>query len=200
MDIYSKLDEIGEYIEQTKELPVIKLKLLDKDYLMRSLEELYASIPQEIKEAKDLLAKQKVRQDEIERCARELMDKSKTECEKMLTAAKSESAKLLDQHQLKVLAEEEAKRIRKEVIEEIEAIRRESLAEAEAIRRNSLEQARDLEEKSILKARKIKGDADTYAENIFSHIESNISQIQAINKNGRKFLADLKERDLLETI
>ena len=53
MDIFSKLDEIGEYIEQAKNIPMINQKMIDPEYLMRAFEDLYATIPEEIKEARE---------------------------------------------------------------------------------------------------------------------------------------------------
>jgi hypothetical protein len=44
VDIYEKIDEIGQYVEQAKIVPVLKQKMVDASYLMKMLEELYASM------------------------------------------------------------------------------------------------------------------------------------------------------------
>ncbi len=199
MDIYSKIDEIGEYIQKAKTVPWMNQKILDTEYMMRMLEELYASIPQEIKESKTLLEEEQKRRAELDKYAQEMMLKSQAECEKILRAAKEESERILDQDHLKQMVEDEARRIKREVLEEVENLKASAIEEAEQIRRVALEHARELERKSKSRAHKIKTDADQYAEEILNHIESNINEVLSVNKNGRKFLTELKERDVLDT-
>lgn len=198
MSIYNKIDEIGEYIQQAQVIPVLNQKLLDTDYLMKCLEELYASIPQEIKDSRDILEKQEAQKADIERNNKELLEKTKSECEKMLQQARNEASRILDENELKNMVEEEARRIKSDVLEEADAIRKEVVSEVDEIRRRSLEHARELEEKARYQAKSIKQDAENYAEEVLNHIDSNLMQIQSVTKNGRKFLSDLKEKDLLQ--
>jgi len=198
VDIYSKIDEIGDYINKARNVPWMNQKVLDTEYMMRMLEELYASIPQEIKEAKTVIDEETKRKEELDKYAQEMMNKSQAECERILRAAKEESERILDENHLKQMVEDEARRIKREVLEEVEAIKHQALEEAEGMRRAALEHARELERKSLTRARKIKIDADQYAEEILNHIENNINEVLTINKNGRKFLTELKERDVLE--
>lgn len=198
MDIYSKLDELGEYIEQAKILPIINQKVLDADYIMQCLQDIYACIPQEIEDGKSIKAEQATREAELHQNAEELMQRTKAECEKLMTEARNNAEKLLNEDEIRAQAEAEAKGIQKEVVEEAERVRREVMDEVDEIRRRTIDQARELEARAQERAQRIKTDADRYAEEILNQIDGNISQIQSINKNGRKFLADLKEKDLLE--
>ncbi len=197
MDIFEKLDEIGEYIEQAKVVPILNQKLLDVDYLMKMLEELYAAIPAEIKDAKNILEKQKNREEEIERHAKDLMDKTKAECEKMLTIARTEAQRLVDRHEVRSRAEEEARQIQVQVMEQLEMMRHEAISEIDSLRRESLEKARELEESAMRQSREIKVDADRYADDVLNHIEATLTQIQAISKNSRKYFVNHREEDLL---
>lgn len=198
MDIYSKIDEIGEYVEKARVVPWVNQKMLDTEYLMRMLEELYASVPQEVKDAKIIKDEEAKRRAELDKYAQEMMTKSQAECERILRAAKEESERILDEDHLKQMVEDEARRIKREVLEEVEAIKHQAIEEAQDMSRAALEHARELERKSMTRARKIKIDADQYAEEILNHIENNINEVLTINKNGRKFLTELKERDILE--
>ena len=109
MDIFSKLDEIGEYIEQAKNIPMINQKMIDPEYLMRAFEELYAAIPEEIKEARQLIEKRDRELAEVRKQADDLLNRAKQECETMLVRAKEQAEKLLDESQIKKSAEYEAK-------------------------------------------------------------------------------------------
>ncbi len=198
MDIYSKIDEIGEYVEKAKTVPLMNQKMLDTEYLMRMLEELYASIPQEIKNAKTVIEDEQKRRGELDKYAQEMMTRTQAECEKILRGAKEESDRILDENHLKQMVEDEARRIKREVLDEVESLKQRAMEEAENIRREALEHARELEKRSMTRARKIKIDADQYAEEILNQIEGNINELLVINKNGRKFLTELKEKDILE--
>ncbi len=193
MDIYAKIDELGEYIDQAKVLPIIKEKLLDTDYLMRSLGEIYAAIPAEIKEAKTILSQQKERELAIERHAEELMQKTKEECERLLNLARLEARKLTDEHEIRATAEQQAKAIQEQVLEGIESMRHEAVAELESFREEALEKARALEERALAEAKHIKDSADEYAEEVLARLEETINQMQGIGKNTRKFFTEHRE-------
>ncbi len=198
MDIYEKIDEIGEYIDQAKVIPIINQKLLDVDYLMKSLEELYASVPAEVKQAKEFISKLKEREEELERHAKELMERTKAECERLMTIAQTESRRLIDNHEIRSMAEEQARHIQTQVIEQIEYMRNEAAVEIEQIRRESLDKARELEDAAVKQSRKVRIEADQYADEVLSHIESTLAQIQAIGKNSRKYFVNHREQDILE--
>jgi DNA anti-recombination protein RmuC len=198
VDIYEKIDEIGQYVEQAKVVPVLKQKMVDAGYLMKMLEELYASIPAEIKEAREVLAKQ---QDEYERLKKEtesLMGRTKSECEKLMTIAQTESQKLVDKHEVRSMAEEQARRIQTEVMEGIERMREEAIREIEEMRHGAFEKIQSLEESASQRAREIKIGADQYAEDVLNHIDATVSQIQSVSKSGRKYFIEHREKDILE--
>lgn len=197
MDIYQKIDEIGEYIEQARVVPVLNQKLLDVEYLMKSLEELYSMIPADVKEAREFLAQLKQREAQSQAAAQELMNKTKQECTRLMEIARIESQKLIDGHELRQQAEEQAKQIRAQTFEEIEAIRNETLLEIEQIRRESLERARELEEVSHARARELRIETEQYADEVLTQIETTLSQVQAVSKNCRKYFASHREKDIM---
>ena len=197
MDIYKKLDEIGEYIEQAKTVPMINQKVIDPEYLMRSFEELYTLIPAEIKESKKLLADKEKNLGEVEKQAADLKEKTKEECEKMILKAKEQAEKMLDENAIKKDAENEAKTLFIEFSEQAKRLSKDAELEAEHIRKEALERAKKIEEHALIKAKKIKEDADKYAEQILEYIENDVvRKIDDLNSRGKNFFSDLKERDL----
>ncbi len=198
MDIYEKIDEIGQYVEQAKIVPVLKQKMVDASYLMKMLEELYASIPAEIKEAREVLAKQNDEYEKIKKESETLLVKTKTECEKLLTMAQVESQRLVDNHEVRSMAEDQARRIQAEVMEEIELMRQHAIQEIEEMRKHAFDKIQSLEESALHKAREIKIGADQYAEDVLNHIDATVSQIQSVSKSGRKYFIEHREKDILE--
>jgi len=178
---------MGEYLENAQTVPLLNTKMVDTERMMRALEALYASIPEEIKKSEEILSTQKETEAKLDQQSKEMLDKAAAECAKVLGEAKTEAERILNQDRLKEMVEEEAKRIKKEVLVEIEEMRQ-----------DSLNQARELQKKAILESQKIKEEAESYAEQIFRHLDLNLAELQVAAKNGRRFLADLKEKDLLE--
>ncbi len=198
MDIYEKIDEIGQYVEQAKIVPVLKQKMVDASYLMKMLEELYASIPAEIKEAREVLAKQNDEYEKIQKESETLLAKTKAECEKLMTIAQTESQRLVDRHEVRSMAEDQARRIQTEVMEEIEMMRQQAIQEIEEMRKLAFDKIQSLEESALHKAREIKIGADQYAEDVLNHIDATVSQIQSVSKSGRKYFIEHRERDIIE--
>jgi len=198
VDIYEKIDEIGQYVEQAKIVPVLKQKMVDASYLMKMLEELYASIPAEIKEAREVLAKQNDEYEKIQKESETLLAKTKAECEKLMTIAQTESQRLVDKHEVRSMAEDQARRIQTEVMEEIEMMRQQAIQEIEEMRKLAFDKIQSLEESALHKAREIKIGADQYAEDVLNHIDATVSQIQSVSKSGRKYFIEHRERDIIE--
>jgi hypothetical protein len=198
VDIYEKIDEIGQYVEQAKIVPVLKQKMVDASYLMKMLEELYASIPAEIKEAREVLAKQNDEYEKIQIESQTLLAKTKAECEKLMTIAQTESQRLVDKHEVRSMAEDQARRIQTEVMEEIEMMRQQAIQEIEEMRKLAFDKIQSLEESALHKAREIKIGADQYAEDVLNHIDATVSQIQSVSKSGRKYFIEHRERDIIE--
>jgi hypothetical protein len=198
VDIYEKIDEIGQYVEQAKIVPVLKQKMVDASYLMKMLEELYASIPAEIKEAREVLAKQNDEYEKIQIESQTLLAKTKAECEKLMTIAQTESQRLVDKHEVRSMAEDQARRIQTEVMEEIEMMRQQAIQEIEEMRKLAFDKIQSLEESALHNAREIKIGADQYAEDVLNHIDATVSQIQSVSKSGRKYFIEHRERDIIE--
>jgi len=198
VDIYEKIDEIGQYVEQAKIVPVLKQKMVDASYLMKMLEELYASIPAEIKEAREVLAKQQDEYEKIKKESETLLAKTTAECEKLMTIAQTESQRLVDKHEVRSMAEDQARRIQTEVMEEIEMMRQQAIQEIEEMRKLAFDKIQSLEESALHKAREIKIGADQYAEDVLNHIDATVSQIQSVSKSGRKYFIEHRERDIIE--
>ncbi len=198
MSIYNKIDEIGEYVQKAKVVPVLNQKLLDETYLMRALEELYAAIPAEIKEANETLKSIREQEQMMKIESEKMHEKAREECERMLEMARMEAQRLIDEDEIKNQAEEHAKSMHGEVMAQIEEMKTSAMAEIEHIRKETLEKARDFEEKAFEQARQIKTNADKYAEEVLDEIDSTINQLHTVSRSTRRFMVEHSERDLLE--
>lgn len=198
MSIYNKIDEIGEYIQKAKVVPVLNQKLLDEAYLMKALEELYAAIPAEIKEANESLKSIKQQEAQIKLDSENMVERAREECEKMLNMARMEAQRLINEDEIKAEAQEHAKSMHAEVMTQIEEMKSHSLAEIEHIRKETLEKARDFEEKAFEQAKQIKANADQYAEEVLNHIDQTVTELQQAARSSRRFMVEHSEKDILQ--
>lgn len=188
MSIREQIDALGDYIQKAKSIPVLDTKLLDTDYLMNALQDLYQTIPEEILKAENIVKDQEEKKAEFEKNSEELMTRTKEECERLLNNAREEAKRILDQDELTNMVEEEARRIKTEVLAEVESVRKQSLADA-----------RELKQKAMLESQKVKAEAEQYADDLLNHIDTTLTELKSSVKSGRRMLSDLKEQDLLET-
>ena len=198
MSIYDKIDEIGEYIQKAKVVPVLNQKLLDVNFLMKSLEELYAAIPAEIKEANESLKSIREQETAMKDESEKMLARTREECEKMIDMARMEAQRLIDEDEIKTEAQEHAKTMHAEVMAQIEEMKSQSLAEIEHIRKETLEKARDFEEKAFEQAKQIKANADRYAEEVLNHIDNTVAELQAASRSSRRFMVEHSEKDILQ--
>lgn len=198
MSIYNKIDEIGEYIQKAKVVPVLNQKLLDEAYLMKALEELYAAIPAEIKEANESLKAIREQEAAMKVESENMVNRTREECEKMLNMARMEAQRLIDEDEIKAEAQEHAKSMHAEVMTQIEEMKSQSLAEIEHIRKETLEKARDFEEKAFEQAKQIKINADQYAEEVLNHIDQTVTELQQAARSSRRFMVEHSEKDILQ--
>ena len=76
----------------------------------------------------------------------------------------------------------EAQKIREQVISDCEDIKRRALDEAETIRNQALDEAS-----------KIREGAEVYAEQVLNNLETDLTQIQQVVKNGQIYLTKHKQ-------
>jgi cell division septum initiation protein DivIVA len=198
LSIYNKIDEIGEYIQKAKVIPVLNQKLLDEGYLMKALEELYAAIPAEIKEANESLKAIREQEISMKAEAESMVNRTREECEKMINMARMEAQRLINEDEIKVEAQEYAKSMHAEVMTQIEEMKSQSLAEIEHLRKETLEKARNFEEQAFEKAKQIRINADHYAEEVLNHIDQTVTELQAASRSSRRFMVEHSEKDILQ--
>lgn len=157
--IIAELDEVLD-----NGLPLIAgLTIVKKNVVADLLDKLYASLPDEIKEARALLR----RKDELQYEAQQ-------RAEKLVADAQAEANRLLSESDLLRAVQREAEKIKEQVIAECDEIKRKSYEDAEALRNQAIDEAL-----------RTKDGASVYAEQVLTSLEQNLNQLQEIVKNGQ---------------
>ena len=160
--IYSLMNKLEETLERGMPL-LSNLSIVKKNVVMDILDELYAALPDEIKEARALLR----RKDELQYEAQQ-------RAEKIISEAQAEANRLLSESDLLRAVQREAEKIKEQVINDCEEIKRKALEEADAVRSQAVDEAL-----------RMKDGASVYAEQILVGLEQNINQLHELVKDNQ---------------
>ncbi|MBN9395617.1 MAG: hypothetical protein J0H83_10270 [Candidatus Melainabacteria bacterium] len=173
--IYKHLDLLEHLIDDAA--GVYKFKFINADDFLDVLDKARARLPEELREAADVLQQRD-----------EIIAEAQRRSEQIITTARRQAETMLHESELLKAVQAEVERIRKQVVQEVEQMRREALAEAERIR---LEADED--------AAKIREGADHYADQVLNRIDADlvglaqrVTESQQIVKNGQRILGQVK--------
>lgn len=173
--IYRHLDLLEHLIDDA--VGLYKFKFINADEFLDILDKARARLPEELREAAEVLQQRD-----------EIVQEAQRRAEQVITTARRQAEQMLHESELLKAVQSEVERIRKQVVGEVEQMRREALAEAERIR---LEAEED--------ASRVREGADHYAENVLTRMESDLAQLaqhvqdsQGIVRNGQRLLGQVK--------
>lgn len=135
-----------------------------------TLDRIDASIPEDIKEAEIILR----RRDEIHL-------EAQNRAERIINDAQNEAARILSESELLRAVQQEATKIREQVINDCEDLKNKAAQEAENIKLQAIQEAM-----------KIREGAENYAEQILNNLDTDLSQLQQIVRNGQLYLEKQK--------
>ena len=174
--IYGLMNELEEALD--KGFPLLNnLTIVKKDTVVNILDNLYAALPDEVKEAKSLLR----RKDELQYEAQQ-------RAEKIVADAQAEANRLLSESDLLRAVQREAEKIKEQVITECEDIKRKALEEADNTRNQAIDEAL-----------RMKDGASVYAEQILVSLEQNLNQLHEIVKDNQIQLERKRTDDEMNT-
>lgn len=175
--IYKHLDLLEHLIDDA--VGMHKFKLINADEFLDVLDKARARLPEELREAADVLQQRD-----------EIVSESQRRAEQIIGTARRQAENMLHESELLKAVQAEVERIRKQVVSEVEQMRREALSEAERIRSEADEDATRTRE-----------GADHYAESVLTRIDADLNNLaqrlvesQSIVRNGQRLLGQAKQR------
>ena len=139
------------------------ISIVKKDVVANILDELYAALPDEIKDARSLLRRKD-----------DLLYEAQQKSEKIISDAQAEANRLLSESDLLRAVQKEAEKIKDQVVADCESIKRKALDEADNVRAQAVDEAS-----------RIKEGANVFAEQMLTSLEQNINHLHEIVKNGQ---------------
>lgn len=149
---------------------VLKYTVVNKREIETLIDRIYAALPTEVQEARLFLKRKEELQNEAQHKATKILQDAQAEADR----------KLSESDQIKAI-EREGIRIKNEVVEDCEKIKHIALQDAESIRLQATDEAV-----------KIREGAELFAEQIFTSLENNLTQLQQLVKNGQIYMEQLR--------
>lgn len=112
VDALERIDEIVATVENARTVPMSRNCMLDRQELIKTLEELRVELPGELRRAANLL-------DERDK----ILDAGQREADRLIAEGEQEHSRLVSVHEVVVSAEHEANRIVNEAREEAQRLR-----------------------------------------------------------------------------
>lgn len=134
------------------------------------IDRIYASLPNEVQEARAFLRRRE-----------ELQMEAQQKAEKVIMDAQNEASRLLSESDLLRAVQKEAEKIKEQVIADCEEIKRRALDDAENLRIQAADEAMRTRE-----------GAEVYAEQVLTNLERDLTSLQQIVKNGQVYMEKLR--------
>lgn len=181
--IYKHLDLLEHLIDDAP--GIYKFKFINADQFLDVLDKARARLPEELREAAEVLQQRD-----------EIIAEAQRRAESIIGMARRQAETMLQESEILKAVQAEVERIRKQVVAEVEQMRKEALAEAERIRMEAEEEAQRTRE-----------GADHYAESVLTRIDADLNSLgqiltesQSIVRNGQRLLGQVKRHSSLPSV
>jgi len=145
--------------------------IIKQGQMEKILDKLDASIPEDIKEAERILTRKE-----------QILQDSQSKADRIILNAQNEANRLLSESELLREVQEQALKIKEQVIAECEEIKRRTQEEIDTLKTNAKDEAQ-----------KIREGAENYAEQVLSSLESDLNNLHTVVRNGQDYLEQMKE-------
>src|SRR5574344_2396958 len=172
--VYKYLKDLEILLEKSFPLLPNYMVLVKVKEIENIIDAIYASLPNEVQEARAFLR----RRDELQMEAQQ-------KAERILVDAENERERQLSKSNLFIEVQKRAEKIKEQIIEECEGIKRKALEDAENVRLQAADE-------SI----RIREGAELYAEQILTNLEHDLGQLQQVVKNGQIYMEKVRSESV----
>lgn len=176
--IYELLKLMEMHLEKSFQLMPNYLALVKVKEMESLIDRIYASLPNEVQEARAFLRRRE-----------ELQIEAQQKAEKIVIDAQNEASRLLSESDILRAVQKEAEKIKEQVIADCEEIKRKALDDAENVRIQAADEAI-----------RIREGAEVYAEQVLVNLERDLTQLQQVVKNGQVYMEKLRSESVPATI
>ncbi len=181
LNVFAVLDSLQEAVVASKPLPwpMQSHSMIDKDKFIRLIERTRETLPQEVHQARWVSRETERIAHESTSRADQVVKEAQSKAEEMVKEAEAETKKRVSESEIVSLAKCQAEKLVKEAQEKADALLAKAEAEAEKMKKSAETFSRQTRE-----------DADRYAMRVLGGMETELSKILSIVKQGQESLHD----------
>ncbi len=161
MAVNEILNEIENLVVEAKHLLFTNKSLVEENDLVRLVEDLRNELPLELKHAEEIVQEKQA-----------IIDAAQAEAARIMEQAKNYAAKLTDENEIVIQAQEKAK----------------------AIMTQTQAQEKEIMEKTMASSQQLRSDADQYANQVFDHLIANVGSALQVVQQAKAELNRGKEQ------
>lgn len=158
-------------------IPLTRRTMIDEELLLDQLDLVRVSLPEAFQEAQEI-----VRQKD------EIFLQAEQYAQEIIEAAERRAAQVLNESGVMRQAEMEAQQLRQRVQQECDAVQQQTISEIERTRLQAQQDLEAMRRTAIEECEEIQIGADSYADRVLRDMESHVSDIMRIVRNGRQQL------------
>ena len=168
--IYELLERVNDLLDGGFHFMPGHVMIKEKP-MMELLDRIESTLPEDCNEAAMILK----RRDEI-------IIEAQNRADRIIADAQNEASRILSENEIMRAVQQEGQKIREQVILDCENMKRRAIEDADNVRLQAAEESL-----------KIRQGAENYAEQVLSNIDTELSQLQQIVRNGQAYLEKMKE-------
>lgn len=168
--IYELLERVNDLLDSGFHFMPGHVMIKEKP-MMELLDRIESTLPEDCNEAAMILK----RRDEI-------IIEAQNRADRIIADAQNEASHILSENEIMRAVHIEGQKIREQVIQDCENIKRKAMEEADSVRVQAADEAL-----------KIKQGAENYAEQVLNNIDTDLTQLQQIVRNGQAYIEKMKE-------
>jgi cell division septum initiation protein DivIVA len=176
-DIQRELDRLEEMILDAPRIPLTRRTMIDEEQLLDQLDLVRVSLPEAFQEAQEI-----VRQKD------EIFLQAEQYAQEIIEAAERRAAQIMNESGVMRQADLEAQQLRQRVQQECDAVQQQTIAEIERTRLQAQQDLEEMRRMAMEECEEIQIGADSYADRVLRDMESHVSDIMRIVRNGRQQL------------
>ncbi len=177
LDIQRELNRLEEMILESPRIPFTGRTLVDEEQLLEQLDLLRLNLPAAFEEVEEII-----------RHKDEIIVQAEQYAQEILEAAEQRAAQILDEMGIVRQAKLESDHLRQQVQLDCESAQEQTISEIERLRRQAMEELEDMRSRAISEAEAIEKGADDYADRVLYNLESQLSEMLRVIRNGKSQL------------
>jgi F0F1-type ATP synthase membrane subunit b/b' len=176
-DIQAELNRLEELFIDSRHLPFTKWAIVHEDDFLDQLDLVRESLPEAFRQA-----------EEVVRQRDDLLAQAEEYAQKVVEDAERRATQLINENVILRQAEYEAQQLRSQLQTECDAAQDKTIAEIEQMRQRTQQDLEGMRQLGLQEAEEIQRGADEYADSVLRDMETQMSDMLRVVRNGRQQL------------